>query len=324
MALFGYQTTLAAPAKPKPIQSPYAVSAGVRAAQAAAKPPTTQSQGPNLTPAGDFTGQRTVPNTALATPAPKPAPAPAPPPAAPAAPVASSPPPAAGPGPTPASWDPNLDPVYQQIQNDAAKTLANQGNDVTAQERQLAITLGDPTWAATVLGANDPALAGVSDSPTSLTTLGQLARQLQADQLSTDEGLGQQNLFFSGARVGKQRDLAYKHTTDVQAAEGKAQDQYHTLEQQRMADEDAYNKAVEDALAAAYGRRLAEPIQQPNPPSDSSSSSASTATVPDVDTAIATAIKNAQAGAGQTVASKKPAKLSLVPYLSGLRAGGAL
>jgi hypothetical protein len=129
------------------------------------------------------------------------------------------------------------------------------------RQKQLLLAFGSQEMARKLLG-DDPFVNTVSADPyTSMSTLG-LSRRAEIDQSrDTTEQMNQSNLFFSSARgqslaeIARQRMLRdYQATNEFQSGLGALNDEYSGMEaqimaQRRAAEQEAYNRAIQDAIA---------------------------------------------------------------------------
>lgn len=109
-------------------------------------------------------------------------------------------------------------------------------------------------------------IGGISDNPdTSQSTLGRISRALREATRSTNSNFNKANLFFSGSRGRGLRDLDYENQGQIadatqalqQALTGIGRGVTGTEQQWQMglmsAEESAYMRALQQALAAASG-----------------------------------------------------------------------
>lgn len=153
------------------------------------------------------------------------------------------------------------DPILQQIIAGQDASLARGRAGLLDTQKQLLLRLGSQQLASKVLG-NDPFVQTVGQDPFSM--LGLINRQYDQNRSAMDEDLNQANLFYSGARVKGQQDLAYERlrseneaVTGTQDALTAAMSQFQGLQEQLYADrqqaeQEAYNRALELALAYGY------------------------------------------------------------------------
>lgn len=167
-------------------------------------------------------------------------------------------------------YDLSADPVLQQVQ--AAVTLGDQQANTQALKAraQLLLQYGDPTLAATILGANDPMVKAAGANPES--TLSLLKRGYSQGLANFDNTLDP-SLIFSGARIHGEgllgqdyQDRLAQAAASVQAGLSGIND---NLSSALMSDRDRLNAA----LADAYNRELQNALA--NPPADSSTSTSS-------------------------------------------------
>lgn len=240
MAAYGYQAKQTygygtqTPAAPKVTTvSPYTARNAKQTGSGDALYPDAK---PIVYPGGAPTATATQPTPAA------PAPAKAPSSATPPVPQAQSTP----------LYDYTTDPVLQQVQAQSAQASADADAAALEQKKQLAIQYSDPAL-ATSLGDTATAEAA-SQNPYGYYN--QLATQQPKDALALDETLNKGNLFYSGARINQQSDLANAYGQQRATAAGNEQTALGQIDQQRAAAQLAAQQAVQQANSDAYNRYL--------------------------------------------------------------------
>lgn len=179
----------------------------------------------------------------------------------------------AGPGPNPgadytgppsapssaapmAIFDYTTDPILQQIQQLAIQSRADAETNALAAKKQLAIQYGDTALADQIGDTNTRQAA--EQNPYSV--YGTLSKNQGRDTAGLDENLNKNNLYYSGARIVQQHDLADQYGQQRALAAGAEQTALGGIEQNRLsaylaahqnelqAHSDAYNRALQWAL----------------------------------------------------------------------------
>lgn len=178
--------------------------------------------------------------------APTPTPALKPAPAASTAAEPATPAPAAAP-----LYDPNIDPIYQQVQAQAVQAKQDAEAAATAATNQLAIQYTDPALAL------DPTTAAAA-AGNQYGVLGVLAHQQPLDAQALDETLNKQNLFYSGARINQQGELANTYLQKHADAVTAEQQALAKIQSDRLAAILGAQSNVSQANSDAYGRYLTQ------------------------------------------------------------------
>lgn len=160
-----------------------------------------------------------------------------------------------------AAYDYTTDPILQQVQAQTSQALSQAASAALASKEQLAIQYGDTSLANSLGDANTAQAA--AQNPYSI--FGMLTAQQPKDELALDETLNKGNLFYSGARINQQADLAnqYGATRAQDAAQERAAlDQITAAQVQAEQNAQAQQDAAE---SQAYQNMLAQLLA--NPPS---------------------------------------------------------
>jgi hypothetical protein len=165
------------------------------------------------------------------------------------------------PGSTSLLYDYRTDPILQQIQAVSVHSRADADTNALAARKRLAVQYGDADYARNVLH-DDLTAEAAKQNPYS--TYAQLDHQQPVDANALDESLNKANLFYGGARIRQQGQLADQYGQARAAATQQEQDALSSVEQNRLsqvlaanandqaAEQDAYMRQLQAAIAGAY------------------------------------------------------------------------
>lgn len=110
----------------------------------------------------------------------------------------------------------SFDPALQGILAAQEGTISKAKTDALDQQRQSLIGFGSQELAREMLGANDPTLAAISDNPDAATsTLAALNRNYRGQQVTLDDSLNKENLWYGGWHGKELGDLNQQKAQDV-------------------------------------------------------------------------------------------------------------
>lgn len=160
------------------------------------------------------------------------------------------------------SYDINTDPALQQIRSLAGLSSDQAKAGALKQREDLLLAYGDPTVAASVLGANDPIVQAAGQNPTS--TVHQLGEQRDRNLKTLDDALNTANLGYSGYRVTQETQAGQDYQNALAQAAQQLQGNLGTVDsnlQSVLATNnnqiaqgilDAANRAAQQAATTGY------------------------------------------------------------------------
>lgn len=162
-------------------------------------------------------------------------------------------------------FDYHTDPILQQINAVGLSTRENADANTLAAKKQIALRYGDPSL-ANQLGDTATADAAASNP---YGAYQDLAKQNKTDAHNLDENLNSQNLYFSGARIKQQGDLADQYGKANAGLAANEQDALGATDAARLSAYSAADAADSAAAQDAAARALQEALlNQPAPSFD--------------------------------------------------------
>lgn len=163
------------------------------------------------------------------------------------------------------TFDYNTDPVLQQIQAVGMKSRGDADAAALGIKKQLAVQYGDPALANQI---GDPATADAA-SKNPYGAFQQLQHSNETNAHNLDENLNAHNLFYGGARINQQRDLADVYGKAVADTTANEQSALSATEQARLsAFLSADQRDAEGQQTAAWNALAFNLAHPPPPPND--------------------------------------------------------
>lgn len=163
--------------------------------------------------------------------------------------------------PSASMFDYRTDPILQEINALSTATRQDAETGALSLRKQIANKYGDAQYARNVL--HDEATATAAEQ-NPYSVFAQLKQMYDSGALNFGEAANKDNLFYSGARIKGQQDLANQYQGQLAGAAGNEQDALGQIDANRLAailgantadinaQQQATQRAIDAAVAAGY------------------------------------------------------------------------